>query len=82
MADTYLERLHAQRDALMAAIDEAVPGAATASYSLSDSDGTQSETRRDLESLYKALDRINALITKEEKVSGSGGLRYVTMRRG
>jgi len=74
----YLKELRAK---LRGVIDGSLDSAAIASYSHSDSDGSQSVSRRDPQSLWKWLNEVEAEITKVERKLSGGGLHCASLRR-
>jgi hypothetical protein len=67
--------LKALRLKIRAAIDGSAGTAGTASYSISDSDGSQSLTRRSPKELMDMLDRVEAEISEIERELSGGGIR-------
>jgi hypothetical protein len=76
---TLLQRLYAQRTAILDQIDAAMDTAGISNYSVSDSDGSQSLSRRSLTDLYNSLDVLESRIDKEER-RGQGGLTILRTR--
>jgi hypothetical protein len=76
----YLQDLYAKRDLLLKSLDGSLENGEVQSFSLSDSDGAQSTSRRSPAELLTALEKINLLIKKAG--GDGGGVHYMTMRRG
>jgi hypothetical protein len=76
----YLQELYAQRSKLLETIARETEHAGIASYSLSDSDGSQSTSRRSLRDLYSALKDLNNLIAVEETRGRGGGVMTMQSR--
>jgi hypothetical protein len=70
-----LAYLKSLRLKIRAALDGSVDKAGTASYSISDSDGSQYLTRRSPKELMDMLDRTDAEIAELERQLSGGGIR-------
>jgi chromosome segregation ATPase len=70
-----LAYLKSLRLKIMAALDGSVDKAGTASYNISDSDGSQSLTRRSPKELMDMLDRTDTQIAELERRLSGGGIR-------
>ena len=71
---TYLDSLYKTRSKLLISIGSAAETQEVQSYSFSDSDGSQSATRRDMKALMESLEAINKEIQRiEDKLNGIGG---------
>jgi hypothetical protein len=70
-----LAYLKSLRLKIRAALDGAMDKAGTASYSISDSDGSQSLTRRSPKELMDMLSRVDTEIAELERELRGGGIR-------
>jgi hypothetical protein len=70
-----LSYLKSLRLKIRAALDGSMSQAGTASYSISDSDGSQSLTRRSPKELWEMLEKVEAEITEIERSLSGGGIR-------
>jgi hypothetical protein len=78
-----LQVLYEARKNLLLQIQEATKSAEIQSYSFSDSDGSQSATRRDIKALMEALKALDAQIASlEQKLRGGGIRTFGTNRYG
>jgi hypothetical protein len=70
-----LQYLKALRVKIQGALDGSVDKAGTKSYTLNDSDGTQSLTRRSPKELWEMLKEVDSQITEIEQRLNGGGIR-------
>jgi chromosome segregation ATPase len=71
----------AKREKLSVALDESLANAEVQTYSLNDSEGGQSATRRSPQELMKLIDDIESKIDSLEALLASGGIHIASLRR-